>query len=370
VISEIVFYSEVNIEGHNINSHVDAYWWGLVTLLTVGYGDKFPVSDMGRLFAGLLMLSGVASIAVVTAKISSFFLERALSQRRGIVNSEELFGHYIICGWKDEMANLLMYILDSNPELSSAKLVLINNMDEKEIESLLAVPRLKHVKIIRGDFWLEVNLKKAAPERATKILILADATPMSNGEIPTITEADARTVMTAMTINSIAKGTEVVAELLDAVMDQYLRLAQVHEIIYSRDTSRLMLAMSSTGTGVSNIFQALLNPRSNINLVTRRIPDELFNLPYADFLTEFTKIYPHKTLLGILENSGNSHQAKEYAIKRAQQTPNIGQLVENLTAVKALRFNQPVFSPSEDYVVKEGSMAIVIERKTEASAPV
>ena len=42
------------------------------------------------------------------------------------------------------------------------------------------------------------------------------------GVIPTRTEADARTVMTAMTLSNIAKGTSVAAEILDNSMDQYL----------------------------------------------------------------------------------------------------------------------------------------------------
>ena len=65
-------------------------------------------------------------------------------------------------------------------------------------------------------------------------------------------------------------------------------------------------------------------------------------------------------LVGVLENSGNSFVAKEKALRRAQQTPNISELVGNLQTVKALRFNQPIFGPESNYVLREGSMAIVI----------
>ena len=65
-------------------------------------------------------------------------------------------------------------------------------------------------------------------------------------------------------------------------------------------------------------------------------------------------------LIGLLENSGNSHVAKEMAIRKAQQTPNVAELVSNLTKVKALRFNEPFFGPPQDYIIKEGAMAIVI----------
>jgi voltage-gated potassium channel len=180
------------------------------------------------------------------------------------------------------------------------------------------------------------------------------------GVIPTVSEADARTVMTAMTLNNIAKGALIAAEILDASMDQYLKLAHVNEIIYSRDYSRLILAKASMGTGVTNIFHELINPKSSASLTTRQIPDEFLNSSYEKLCEHFKKKHPGTVLLGILENSGNSFVAKEKALRRAQQTPNVSQLVNNLQAVKNLKFNQPVFGPRDEYVIREGSMAIVI----------
>ncbi|MGZ3742385.1 MAG: hypothetical protein ACXVBQ_00880 [Pseudobdellovibrionaceae bacterium] len=192
-------------------------------------------------------------------------------------------------------------------------------------------------------------------------MILADATPNSHGDIPTITEADARTIMTAMSLNNVAKGVPIAAEILDADMSQYLKLAHVHEIIYSREYSRLLLAMASTGTGVTNIFHDLLNPQGDFSLNTREVPEEAFNQNYGQLREIFKQKHPEMTLLGVLENSGNGHRAKELALRKAQLTPNIGQLVKNLQSVKDLRFNRPIFSPQDDYIIREGAMAIVIQ---------
>ncbi len=355
---------EVPAEGHNINNLEDAIWWGIVTLLTVGYGDKFPVTGLGRFFGGILMVAGVTGIAIITAKISSYFLERALRERRGFVDSQTLKNHFVICGWKDEMSSVLLHILNSGKGIRGEDIVLVNNVADSEIENLLNVPQLKKVKVIRGDFYIEAVLKRAAPEKAQKILILADATPNATGDIPTLTEADARTIMAAMTLNNIAKGTPIVAEILDSAMDQYLKLAHVNEIIYSRDYSRLLLAMASTGTGVTNVFHDLLNPNSPFFITTAALPAECINQPYAKVQEIFQKKNPKDSVIGILENSGNSHVAKEMAIRKAQQTPNIAQLVENLQEVKALRFNRPLFSLKADYLVKEGAMAIIIEDRS------
>lgn len=368
IIPAIVYEYEKGIQGSNITSYFDSLWWGIVTILTIGYGDRFPITPEGRIWAGLMMLGGVAGIGVVTAKISSVFLEKAIRDRKGLVDTDTLNQHFVICGWKNEMHTLLLHILDSNPQITSEKIVLVNNVSDAEIETLHEYPKLKKIKHIRGDFFSAEVLKRAAPEKAFKILILADATPGEKGAVPTRTEADARTIMAAMTLNNIAKGIPVVAEILDSQMDQYLKLAQVHEIIYSRDYSRLLLAMASTGLGVTNIFHDLLDPHSDFMLTTERIPVDLVNLNYEQFKQKFEQQNPRMNLLGILEHSGNSHIAKENALKKAQQTPNVSELVKNLQGVKNIRFNYPLFNPQANYIVEEDSMAIVIRRRSEYAA--
>lgn len=60
----------------NITDFGDALWWAFVTVTTVGYGDFFPVTLMGRLIAVGLMISGIALIGVVTATLASWIVER------------------------------------------------------------------------------------------------------------------------------------------------------------------------------------------------------------------------------------------------------------------------------------------------------
>lgn len=59
-----------------IDSPLDALWWGVTTMTTVGYGDIYPVTPEGRIAASVLMLLGIGLFSAVTAVITSFFVEK------------------------------------------------------------------------------------------------------------------------------------------------------------------------------------------------------------------------------------------------------------------------------------------------------
>jgi voltage-gated potassium channel len=52
-------------------------WWALQTVTTVGYGDVTPHHLSGRIVAGVVMFEGIALLAIVTAAVTSSFVERA-----------------------------------------------------------------------------------------------------------------------------------------------------------------------------------------------------------------------------------------------------------------------------------------------------
>ncbi len=58
----------------NIRTAEDALWWVFVTISTVGYGDKFPVTNMGRLISMILIVGGVGLFGVFTAYVASIFV--------------------------------------------------------------------------------------------------------------------------------------------------------------------------------------------------------------------------------------------------------------------------------------------------------
>ena len=73
--SWLVLLFEEHQAGTNIHNYGDGLWWAIVTVTTVGYGDRFPVSAGGRIIAVVLMLVGIGLIGVLTATVASVFIQ-------------------------------------------------------------------------------------------------------------------------------------------------------------------------------------------------------------------------------------------------------------------------------------------------------
>jgi len=367
-ISAMVYWLEDTVKDSNIHSLQDGLWWGIVTFLTVGYGDKYPITGQGRLLATMLMVVGVVTMSIVTAKISTYFLEQALAKGRKTVETDKLKNHFVVCGWKEDMEDLLLHILACNPDMEPHDIVLVAPLSEILVDSFKQHPSLSEVQMVVADYIHESNLRRAAPERARRILIVADQTPNTDGKNPSESEVDARTIMAAMTLSQIARGTLVAAEIYDPKMDHYLKIANVSEVIYTREYSRMILGNATAGTGIANVLYEILSPQASVKIITTAIPDPLVGKTYGEIKRAWTGYYGDSLLLGILENTGNSDSIRHRALRNAQKTANMGELVSNLKRVKSLQFNHPVFAPANEYVVHEGSLAIVLDNQAQEGA--
>ena len=72
---------ERDAEDANITTFSDALWWAATTVTTVGYGDRFPVTGVGRTVAVALMVVGIALVGVVTASVAAWFVHRVQAQQ-------------------------------------------------------------------------------------------------------------------------------------------------------------------------------------------------------------------------------------------------------------------------------------------------
>jgi len=65
---------EIRDPAGNIKTASDALWYSLVTMSTVGYGDQFPVTNMGRIIGSVIIIVGVGLFGTITGFLANAFL--------------------------------------------------------------------------------------------------------------------------------------------------------------------------------------------------------------------------------------------------------------------------------------------------------
>jgi voltage-gated potassium channel len=78
--SIFVLAAEAHADNANIRTASDALWWSYVTVTTVGYGDRFPVTNNGRLVGVAMLTIGVGLFGVLTGFLANAFLAPAKAE--------------------------------------------------------------------------------------------------------------------------------------------------------------------------------------------------------------------------------------------------------------------------------------------------
>ncbi len=75
VASSIIYFLEHDVQPESFPSIPATMWWGLLTLTTIGYGDVYPVTILGKLVGSLIIILGVGMFALPTGILASGFVE-------------------------------------------------------------------------------------------------------------------------------------------------------------------------------------------------------------------------------------------------------------------------------------------------------
>ena len=78
--SLIIFQLESGQPDSQINSRLDAAWWAVSTITTVGYGDMVPVTDAGKIMAIFFMIFGLTILAIFLSSVGTRFYKHQFEQ--------------------------------------------------------------------------------------------------------------------------------------------------------------------------------------------------------------------------------------------------------------------------------------------------
>ena len=110
----------------------DAFWWSVVTMTTVGYGDLFPVTFWGRIMVGFpTMILGVGILGYVLSLVTSTMFELRIMEKKGM-KKITMTDHIIICNYvsADKSLKLIQEIDKDNNIISPNIVIVDDNIDE------------------------------------------------------------------------------------------------------------------------------------------------------------------------------------------------------------------------------------------------
>jgi voltage-gated potassium channel Kch len=77
----IMYNLESGIENSKMKTVLDALWWCIATVTTVGYGDVVPVTSLGRIVAIIYMFFGITLIATLLAVVTNTFYRKRVEKQ-------------------------------------------------------------------------------------------------------------------------------------------------------------------------------------------------------------------------------------------------------------------------------------------------
>ena len=340
------------LEPGDISKDDNPYWWAIVTMTTVGYGDFYPTTPAGRIFAVLIMFMGISLVSLLTASISSIFVARKIREGKGL-EQLNLTHHLIMCGWNPNGER----ILDSIQHLSGGikrDLVLINEMNEEDVTQLKNRYRKIRIHFVSGDFTQEEILNRASIIDADTVIVIPNTT---GSEVATY---DEKTIFATLTIKSMDPSIRVIAYLLDRVNLTHIKRADADEVVVGDDFSAHIVASHVVDPGIPQIANQLIESNSNSRFKRVEIPSQFVGKSYEQLFDHFRKkdgslligVFAEDENLGIGAILSSDASALDNFIERKLKEGGISLQEES-------KINM-VVNPRKGYTLKEGQRAIVI----------
>ena len=274
----LIYVMEANNPESRINTLFDAFYWALVTISTVGFGDLVPVSDPARAVAMVIIVSGIAVLSFSTSIVVSAFTEKLddIKEEKAVADIKKLKHFYLICGYSEvaqQVASKLrrlertVVVLDNKPEnVKRAREHGLNAMDYDP-------GSLESYQLLGIDFHTQV------------LAVLC------------LHVSDVQNIYTALTIRAMNKDIKLLAVLIEEQNRKKLQLAGINEIVYTQELVGLTAKEFSGKPVAFEVIHALRSEENGVH-IEEIIVDERI-LHYASVVNELKLSKYRLILMGI-----------------------------------------------------------------------
>ena len=340
------------LETGDISKGDNPFWWAIVTMTTVGYGDFSPETPEGRVFAVFIMFAGITLVSLLTASISSIFVAQKIREGKGL-EKLNISDHIVLCGWNSNTGNLMNSIQKLNHE-KHLDLVLVNELSEEEVNQIKSRFTKLNILFVSGDYTQEETLLKASVTTSNTVIIIPNNINNEDGL------HDEKTIFATLTIKSIDSSIRVVAYLLERENLTHIKRAEADEVVISDDFSLNILASHVVDPGVPQLSNHLVNADSSSRFVRKQIPSNFVGKEYGDLFEYFrgengsllVGLYYEDEHLGIGSILSSDSSSLDKFIEQKLKEGGISLQEQSKVHVNV--------NPKTDYIIKDGEKALLI----------
>ena len=224
----------------------DALWWSIVTMTTVGYGDFFPETTLGRMLVGFpTMLLGVGVLGYGLSLVASAMIESRLLEAKGM-KAMHLTDHIIICNFNSvEKALQLVREIHEDSSTRDAHIVIV----DKDLDELPAELAADYVHFVKGDPSRKATLDQANLATCKAVLIQADTNDINN--------SDDKNLKACLTIEATCPQVFTVVECVKPENVVFFRRCHCDSVISMASLTGQMMIQELQDPGVNTIVSEL-----------------------------------------------------------------------------------------------------------------
>jgi voltage-gated potassium channel len=230
------------LEPETFTNVKDYSWWFVVTASTVGYGDLYPSTDIGRLIGVIVIFGGVGTLAMVISKVSDIIMNINRITLKGL-KKHRMEGHTVLMGYhKEETKQIIDEILKD--ETDCQIIVCSDEIDEHPFT------QYDCVEFVKGKLISDDVLDRACVDKASKILIHA---PNDNESIA---------VLLAVLNHNHDEHTNIVLTMEDATYNKHVEemvIKMNRKVETVTDLKIPMMVQSLLDSGASDIVNQMLS---------------------------------------------------------------------------------------------------------------